>query len=87
LGATPFGLIKLLTSEFIILILISGILSIPITWYLANSWLAEFAYKIELKAGYFFTPAIIVTITAFFTIQLHLIKAIRTNPVDSLKHE
>jgi putative ABC transport system permease protein len=87
LGATSFGLIKLLTGEFIILILIAGVLSIPLTYYLANFWLAEFAYRIDLQVLYFIVPTIIVTIMAFFTIQLHLVKAIRKNPVDSLKYE
>ncbi len=87
LGASSLGLIKLLTSEFILLILISGTLSIPIAYYLANFWLSEFAYKIDLRAFYFIIPTIVVAIVAFITIQVHIIKAIRTNPVDSLKYE
>lgn len=87
LGASPFGLMKLLTGEFIILIVISGIIAIPITYYLANFWLAGFAYKIEVGTWYVLVPALIVAVIALLTISLHLVKTIRTNPADCLKYE
>jgi putative ABC transport system permease protein len=87
LGASPLGLTKLLTKEFIVLILIACTLAVPVINFLANIWLSEFAYKIQVGILYFIVPALIVLFIALFTINLHLIKVIRTNPVDSLKYE
>lgn len=87
LGAGYLSLVNLLSGEFVALIMISCVLSIPLAYYLSESWLSQFAYKIDLSIVYFILPILIITSVALSTIGLQLTKEIRKNPVDSLKHE
>ncbi len=87
LGASTHSLINLLMGEFLVVILISSAFSIPIVIYLANMWLADYAYRIDLNPIYFILPTLIVVGIAFITIIMHLLQALRANPADSLKYE
>jgi putative ABC transport system permease protein len=87
LGAGYFSLVNLLSGEFVSLIMLSCVLSIPLAYYLSESWLSQFAYKINLSIVYFILPILIITSVALSTIGLQLTKEIRKNPVDSLKYE
>jgi len=87
LGASSLNLVKLLSSEFVLLILVASALSIPLTYYLSSNWLSRYAYRIEVQWEYFTIPVLIVLSISMATICLHLIKAVRSNPVDSLKND
>ncbi len=87
LGASAFNIIKLLTKDFLILIIIAFILCIPFSYTLIDTWLLSYAVKIEITATLFIVPLIIVMFITLFTISFYVIKATKNNPVDSLRYE
>ncbi|WP_425637886.1 ABC transporter permease [Algoriphagus yeomjeoni] len=86
-GASVAGLIRLISSDFTKLVLVSVVLAIPVTWYLMDSWLDTFAYRIPIDWKVFLWTGIVAMVLAFITVSSQAIKAALVNPVDSLKNE
>ncbi len=87
LGASTPGIAVMLSKEFIRWILIANIIAAPVTYYLMDMLLMNYAYRISI-AWWLFAVAAILTLTiALMTISYQSIKAARSNPVDSLKYE
>lgn len=87
LGSSVSRIIRLLSSEYLILVLISILIASPIAWWAIHNWLDNFAYKIEMRWWMFILPAMITLIIAFLTMLYHSFKAAKANPVDSLRDE
>jgi hypothetical protein len=87
LGATVFSLWRLMSVDFVILIIISLLIAMPIGWYFMHGWLQHYTYRADLSWWVFAVTgggAIIITL---LTISYQSIKAALTNPVKSLKSE
>ncbi len=87
LGSSAFGILKLLSSDFIKLVLLAILIATPISWYLMKDWLLQFAYRIEIGWIVFLVASILAILLAIATISFQAIKAIRSNPVKSLSAE
>ncbi|MEP6597184.1 MAG: FtsX-like permease family protein, partial [Ginsengibacter sp.] len=87
LGASVFSVVKLLSKDFLMLVLIALIIATPIAWYAMNKWLQDFAYRINIEWWVFVVAAIIALLIAFITISSQAIKAAIANPVKSLRTE
>ena len=87
LGASVAQIISLLSKDFLRLIAIAFIISLPPAWYCANKWLANFAYRIELNAWIFITGGLIMLSFAFLILGIKTFKAASANPVKSLRTE
>lgn len=87
LGATIKDILKIFGFELTLLVGISFVIATPVSWYLMQKWLAEFAYKIELGAGIFLSALAGTILIAVLTVGFRTIKAALANPVDSLKSE
>lgn len=87
LGASVANIIALLSKDFIKLVLIGFLFAIPIGWYSMNTWLADFAYKIEIGPGIFLFAGTLALLIALITVSWQSGKAAFTNPVKSLKNE
>ncbi len=87
LGASVFGVTRLLSSEFLKLVLLSVAVSIPIAWYTMNEWLQNFAYHVELSAWMFVVSGLVAVFIALFTVSFQSIRAALANPVNSLRNE
>ncbi|WP_430965354.1 ABC transporter permease [Spongiimicrobium sp. 2-473A-2-J] len=87
LGSTSFGIMKLLSSDFLKLIGLSILLASPIAWYLMNNWLLQFEYRINMGWWAFMVSGILTITIAMITISLQAIKAANANPVKSLRTE
>ncbi len=87
LGADIFQIVRMLNKDFLKLIGLSFIFSIPIGWFLSNSWLGSFAYKISVGPTVFISTALISFSIAIITVSFKSIKTAKANPVDSLKSE
>jgi putative ABC transport system permease protein len=87
LGASLNSLITLLSRDYVRLILIAIIISIPVSNYLIIEWLSNFAYKIEVSWWLFFVPAWGVLGIALLSVSSQTWKAASHNPVDSLRYE
>lgn len=87
LGASVSGIVKLLSKDFLKLVSISILISIPIAWYGMHNWLQGFAYRIEINWWIFVIAGIVAILIAMVTVSFQAIKAALANPVNSLKAE
>jgi putative ABC transport system permease protein len=87
LGASISSIVRLISREFVILILIANVISWPVAYWLVNQWLQNFAYRIDISGWIFLLAAVITFFTSFLAIWFHTIKAAYTNPVDYLRYE
>jgi putative ABC transport system permease protein len=87
IGADLSSLLKLMSKDFIILVLIGNLVAWPLAWYAINKWLQTFTYRINIHWQVFLISALITFVIAMLTISYHCIKTARTNPVKSLKTE
>jgi len=87
LGASVSGVVLLLTKEFTKLVLIAFVIAAPFAWWMMDSWLSSFAFRISLGAGSFIAAGVVATAIAWGTVSYQSIKAAIVNPVKSLKNE
>jgi putative ABC transport system permease protein len=87
LGASIANLFGLMIYRFMGLILVAGIFGIPITWYVLNRLLQEFAIRIDLSWWIFAIPLGFVLIIALLTIGGNTLRKVNANPVEALRYE
>ncbi|MCR8556870.1 ABC transporter permease [Mucilaginibacter sp. BJC16-A38] len=87
LGATVSNIIVLISRDFLGLIIIATIIASPIAWYMAHSWLQDFAYRINIQWWIFIAAGASSLLVAAVTVSIQAIKAALANPVKSLKSE
>ena len=87
LGATVSGIVILLGKDFLKLVVIGFVISVPFTWYAMNRWLENFAYRIEVSLWIFFLAGSIALFIAFLTVSWQSIRSALGNPVDALRYE
>ena len=87
LGASVSSIVSILSTDFLKLIFISLIISIPLAWISANKWLQNYPYRITLSWWLFASAGLLVILIALFTISFQSIKAAIANPVKSLRTE
>jgi len=87
MGARLISIFSLLTRNFLFLILISLIISIPISWYAMHKWLEDYVYRIKITWDVFLIAGLISIFIAVLTISYQSIRAALANPVDSIKSE
>ena len=87
LGASVQNILFLLSTDFLKLIIIALFIAIPVGWWVMNSWLQDFAYRISIHWWVFIIAAVIAVLIAFFTISTQAVKAAITSPVKSLRTE
>lgn len=87
LGASALGIIRLLSKEFVILVIIAIVIAIPISWYAMSQWLKDFTYRINIGWSSFIVASVMVIMIALLTVSFQAIKAAIANPVKSLRTE
>jgi putative ABC transport system permease protein len=86
-GASQQSLMMLLSSGYVLLVLICLLISVPLTLYLMNNWLATFEYKINISWDVFITSGIIALFIAIVVISYQIIRSSLVSPADTLKCE
>jgi putative ABC transport system permease protein len=87
LGASVQQVLLLVTKEFLLLVAIAFIISVPVTWWAMHAWLKDFAYRINIGTGVFVAAGFSAIMIAFCTISFQAIRAAIANPVKSLRTE
>jgi putative ABC transport system permease protein len=87
LGASIFGIVALLTGDFIKLVIISFVIAIPLSWYFMNTWLEHFPYRIQISWWMFAAAGLSAIIIALTSVSFQAVKAALENPVKSLRTE
>src|SRR5690606_37562277 len=86
LGASMPGLLQLISKDFMILIGVAIVLSIPLSIWIMNTWLQDFATRIDLAWWIFAVPSLLVVVITLLTVGIHTVKVAMINPVNSLSY-
>ena len=87
LGASITDIMRLFSWDFAKLITMAFVISIPISYFVMQSWLSDFTERISLSANLFVLAGLLTLIIVFSTISIQSLKAGRLNPVDTIKNE
>lgn len=87
MGATTAGLTLMLSKEFTRLVIVSFIPAALAAWFVVDSWLNGFAYRVEISPWIFVGSGVVATAIAWFTVSFQSVKAAASNPVNSLRYE
>jgi ABC-type antimicrobial peptide transport system permease subunit len=87
LGASVSSLFALLSSEFLVLVVIALLIASPIAWYAAGKWLQGYAYRVPVQWWMFGLSGGIIILIALATVSFQAIKSALINPIKSLRSE
>ncbi len=87
LGASVLGITKLLSKDFLQLVIISFIIAAPLSYWSMYNWLQDYPYRVSLQWWVFLLAAVVAVAIALLTVSYQAIKAALANPVKSLRSE
>jgi putative ABC transport system permease protein len=87
LGASVSGIFKMLSKDFLQLIIIASLIAFPAAWWAMQKWLQGYTYKTNISWWLFAASGLLTLIIALITISFQSIKAAIANPVKSLRTE
>lgn len=87
LGATVFGLWRLLSKDFVVLVIISLLIAIPVAYYFMHGWLENYQYRTTISWWIFVASGAGAILITLMTVSFQAIKAAIANPVKSLRTE
>ena len=87
LGASAYHITSLFLKEYLPVILVGGIVSIPVAYYLMQGWLNDYAYRISITAVPFLLSILSLGILTAVLISLQIARAAVENPVKNLRTE
>jgi putative ABC transport system permease protein len=87
LGASISNMVGLFSKDFVTLIIIANLITLPVTYFLADLWLNNFAFRINIGWVMFVVPPLVLLIISLTTVSFQTIKTGLTTPVKSLRSE
>ena len=87
MGSSVSGIYFVISKEIILLVSISALISWPLIYFVANSWLENFYFRINPGVFSFLAGLAIALAIATITISFRIMRAARINPAQSLKYE
>lgn len=87
LGATSLSVLRLLTGNYLKLILVAFVCAIPLNYWLLNQWLSGFAYRIEIGWEHYGLSLLLLALVAYATVSYQSLKAATADPVKGLRNE
>ncbi len=84
LGASVSGVVRFITSKFMLLVLIANVIACPLAYLAVNSWLEGFAYRMTIGISLFVFVILISLVVGWLSVGFQSMKAATNNPVDSL---
>ena len=87
MGASEKSLLLLLSGDYLLLLTISLVLSVPLTWYAMNRWLQSFEYKVTISWQIFVLAGGFSLLLAMLTISYQAIRTAWSRPAETLKYE
>ncbi len=87
LGASVPSVVRLLTRDFLGLVLLAVVISLPLAWWLADRWLQTFAYRVGTSVWTLAGIGLIALTVAALAVAGQAVRAAVVNPVDSLRAE
>jgi putative ABC transport system permease protein len=86
-GASIPRILRMFSWEFLVLILISFALSVPVVWFLMSDWLQNYVYRYKMGPGIFLWTILLILVPTALTVSFQSYRAATANPADSLREE
>ena len=86
-GATELSIIKMLNMDFIKWIVLAFIIAVPLSYYIMQKWLENYAYKTDLSWWIFVFSGLFILAISAISITMQSWKAATANPIKTLKNE
>ncbi len=87
LGASVPGLWRMLSRDFVMLVIIACVIAVPLAWYVLSNWLESYEYRTEISAMTFVISMFGAVMITLLTVSYQAIRAALMNPVRSLRSE
>ena len=87
LGGTISHILWIFSREFLVLLVVAFLISVPIAWWLMNNWLQDFAFRVSMSPWIFIASIVISLFVAALTVGYRSMRAAVVNPVKSLRSE
>ncbi len=87
MGASSSSIVGLLSKDFVLLVGVAFLIAAPSTWMAANSWLNNFAFRIEIGPAVFLGAGVAAALIALLAVGYQAARAASANPIVSLRHE
>ena len=86
-GAAANNIVSLITKGFIIWVIIASFIACPLSYFVMDKWLQNFAYRINIGVWMFLLAGFFAFIITLLTVSYQTVKSARAKPVDSLRYE
>ena len=87
MGASVSQLWQLLSRDFLVLVIVSCVIAIPLSYYFMSDWLMQYQYRITITWQIFAIASIGALLLTLLTVSFQSVKAALTSPVKSLRSE
>lgn len=87
LGASVLTITKLLSKDFLLLVIIAFVIAAPLSYWGLYTWLQDYPYRISIQWWVFALAAVLAIVIALLTVSYQSVKAALANPVKSLRTE
>ena len=87
LGASVLQLVRLLTQDFVRLVVMALLVASPIAYFAMQQWLADFAYRVPIRPTIFLVAGLLALLIALLTVSWQSARAALANPVEALRSE
>jgi len=87
LGAKLGDIVKLVSVEFVLIIMVSSLIAAPCAYFAMKKWLGKFSYHIDISVFTMLTGSLAVLVIALMTISIQAIRTAKSNPACTLKCE
>jgi len=87
LGASTYKIVRLISREFLILVVVANILAWPAAYVGMNIWLQNFPYRVYVSVLVMLTAGFAALVTSLLTVSYQALKAAVTDPVNTLRYE
>ncbi|MDP5168603.1 MAG: ABC transporter permease [Bacteroidia bacterium] len=87
LGASNSSIILMLSRELFVLVSMAVLVAMPLSWRASETWLSQFAFKIDINLSSFAIPGLILLAIAWLSVSWQTWRSSRSNPIDSLRQD
>lgn len=87
LGASVLGLWKMLSKEFVLLVMVASCIALPLAIVFMNKWLQNFEYRVDISWSVFILTITGVVAITLLTVSFQALRSATANPVNSLRSE
>jgi putative ABC transport system permease protein len=87
MGSTATNIVYLLTKDFTKMVALAILIGIPVSYYIVDTWLQRFAYRIELQYWFFVASGVVALMVAWLTVGYQAVRSANSNPAECLRDE